>query len=73
MESKSREQFDSVDEKDYEFYAIVDEDDGVVSVRHEKYGEIKAIFRSYVEASNALELQDSKGRLRVEPCEIVSA
>lgn len=28
----------------YDFYAIVDDEDAIVSVMHPKYGEMKAVF-----------------------------
>lgn len=39
----------------YQFWAIVDEDEAVVSVTHEKYGETKAVFESLELAQNCLD------------------
>jgi hypothetical protein len=58
---------------DYAFYAIIDDEDAIVSVGHEKYGEVKAIFRTKEDAQRAIELQDDKNGLRIEKCEIVQA
>ncbi len=35
---------------EYMFYAIIDDEDGLVSVAHEKYGEVKAVFRTKEDA-----------------------
>lgn len=58
---------------DYSFFAIVDEEDAVVSVMHEKYGEIKAVFREKGVAEEALSMQKDNAVLRIEEVEIVSA
>ncbi|WP_270491110.1 hypothetical protein [Enterobacter ludwigii] len=58
---------------DYAFYAIIDDEDAIVSVGHEKYGEVKAVFRTKEDAQRAIELQDDKNGLRIEKCEIVQA
>lgn len=58
---------------DYAFYAIIDDDDAIVSVGHEKYGEIKAVFGTKEDAQKAIELQDDANGLRIEKCEIVQA
>lgn len=55
---------------DYSFWAIVDEEDAVVSVLHAKYGEVKAIFPTAELARKALEIQDDSSGLRVEGCEV---
>jgi hypothetical protein len=58
---------------DYSFWAIVDDDDAVVSVMHEKYGEVKAVFKAKKDAENVLTLQDDASQLRIEKVEIHSA
>jgi hypothetical protein len=58
---------------DYSFWAIVDEEDAIVSVMHEKYGEVKAVFRAKDDAENALKLQGDASQLRIEEVEIHSA
>lgn len=57
----------------YAFYAIIDDEDAIVSVGHEKYGEVKAVFRTKEDAKRAIELQDDANGLRIEKCEIVQA
>lgn len=57
----------------YSFWAIVDEDDAIVSVMHEEYREVKAVFRTKADAANALELQEDASQLRIEEVEIHSA
>lgn len=57
----------------YAFYAIIDDEDAIVSVGHEKYGEVKAVFRTKEDAQRAIELQDDTNGLRIEKCEIVQA
>ncbi|EDT7006384.1 hypothetical protein AIE34_002465 [Salmonella enterica subsp. enterica] len=58
---------------DYAFYAIIDDEDAIVSVGHEKYGEVKAVFRTKEDAQRAIYLQDDANGLRIEKCEIVQA
>ncbi len=58
---------------DYSFWAIVDEEDAIVSVIHEKYGEVKAVFRAKDAAENAIKLQGDSSQLRIEKVEIHSA
>lgn len=58
---------------DYSFFAIVDEEDAVVSVMHEKYGEIKAVFREKSVAEEALSMRKDISGLRVEEVQIASA
>lgn len=58
---------------EYMFYAIVDDEDGLVSVAHEKYGEVKAVFRTKEDAQRAIDLQDDENGLRIRKCEIVQA
>ncbi|MCQ1922149.1 hypothetical protein [Escherichia coli] len=55
------------------FYAIIDDEDGLVSVAHEKYGEVKAVFRTKEDAQRAIDLQDDENGLRIRKCEIVQA
>ncbi|EMT5580100.1 hypothetical protein N8Q91_08070 [Enterobacter hormaechei subsp. steigerwaltii] len=58
---------------DYAFYAIIDDEDAIVSVGHEKYGEVKAVFRTKEDAQRTIDLQDDASGLRIEKCEIVQA
>ncbi|CTT67097.1 hypothetical protein ABL386_004395 [Escherichia coli] len=58
---------------EYMFYAIIDDEDGLVSVAHEKYGEVKAVFRTKEDAQRAIDLQDDENGLRIRKCEIVQA
>lgn len=58
---------------EYMFYAIIDDEDGLVSVAHEKYGEVKAAFRTKEDAQRAIDLQDDENGLRIRKCEIVQA
>lgn len=58
---------------EYMFYAIIDDEDGIVSVAHEKYGEVKAVFRTKEDAQRAIDLQDDDNGLRIRKCEIVQA
>ncbi|WP_370607283.1 hypothetical protein [Citrobacter werkmanii] len=58
---------------DYSFWAIVDEEDAIVSVIHEKYGEVKAVFRVKDAAENAIKLQGDSSQLRIEKVETHSA
>ncbi|EOC1092573.1 hypothetical protein AAAW42_004129 [Cronobacter sakazakii] len=58
---------------EYMFYAIVDDEDGLVSVAHEKYGEVKAVFRTKEDAQRAIDLQDDENGLRIRKCKIVQA
>lgn len=58
---------------DYSFWAIVDEEGAIVSVIHEKYGEVKAVFRAKDAAENAIKLQGDSSQLRIEKVEIHSA
>ncbi|HCJ9342494.1 TPA: hypothetical protein NV905_003618 [Escherichia coli] len=58
---------------EYMFYAIIDDEDGIVSVAHEKYGEVKAVFRTKEDAQRAIDLQDDENGLRIRKCEIVQA
>ena len=52
------------------FYAIVDDEDAIVSVTHQKYGEMKAVFADKKLAVATIEMQESQDGLRVEKCEI---
>lgn len=54
----------------YDFYAIVDDEDAIVSVMHPKYGEMKAVFADKKLAVATIEMQESQDGLRVEKCEI---
>ena len=45
--------------REYMFYAIIDDEDGIVSVAHEKYGEVKAVFRTKEDAQRAIDLSIS--------------
>lgn len=58
---------------EYVFYAILDREGAIVSVDHEKYGELKAIFRTYEDAERAIELQNEYTGLHIEKCEVVQA
>ncbi|EJO9549684.1 hypothetical protein NU260_004299 [Cronobacter sakazakii] len=58
---------------EYMFYAIIDDEDGLVSVAHEKYGEVKAVFRTKEDAQRAIDLQDDENGLRIRKCKIVQA
>lgn len=58
---------------DYAFYAIIDDEDAIVSACHDKYGEIKAVFRTKEDAQRTIDLQDDASGLRIEKCEIVQA
>ncbi|EIZ9495664.1 hypothetical protein SNN52_003757 [Cronobacter sakazakii] len=58
---------------EYMFYAIIDDEDGLVSVAHEKYGEVKAVFRTKEDAQRAIDLQDDEKGLRIRKCKIVQA
>lgn len=58
---------------DYAFYAIIDDEDAIVSVVHDKYGEIKAVFSTKEDAQRTIDLQDDASGLRIEKCEIVQA
>lgn len=58
---------------EYMFYAIIDDEDGLVSVAHEKYDEVKAVFRTKEDAQRAIDLQDDENGLRIRKCEIVQA
>lgn len=58
---------------EYMFYAIIDDEDRLVSVAHEKYGEVKAVFRTKEDAQRAIDLQDDDNGLRIRKCEIVQA
>ena len=58
---------------EYMFYAIIDDEDGLVSVAHEKYGEVKAVFRTKEDAQRSIDLQDDENGLRIRKCEIVQA
>lgn len=57
--------------REYMFYAIIDDEDGIVSVAHEKYGEVKAVFRTKEDAQRAIDLQDDENGLRIRKCVIV--
>ncbi|MGO3414470.1 MAG: hypothetical protein ACTIMC_12135 [Kluyvera intermedia] len=57
----------------YSFWAIVDEDDAIVSVMHEKYGEVKAVFKAKDDAENVLKLQGDDSQLRIEEVEVHAA
>lgn len=54
----------------FDFYAIVDDEHAIVSVTHQKYGEMKAVFSDEKLAFKALEMQKCQRGLRVEKCEI---
>jgi len=41
-------------EKDYTFWAVVDENDDIVSVEHPVWGDLKAVFGNKEDAENAL-------------------
>lgn len=41
--------------QEYQFYAIIDEDDAVVTVLHEKYGQTKAVFETLELAQACIE------------------
>lgn len=58
---------------EYSFWAIIDEEDAVVSVIHEKYGEVKAVFKTKEDAEKAIELNARDPRLHIEEVEIRSA
>lgn len=57
----------------YSFWAIVDENDAIVSVMHEKYGEVKAVFKSKDDAENVLKLQGDDSQIRIEEVEVHAA
>lgn len=42
------------EEKDYTFWAIVDENEDIVSVEHPVWGDLKAVFGNEQYAENAL-------------------